>query len=149
MRQSIHKATWEVAEEHNPDMGAWRVAGFAVVAFLSACGGGRDENADKPDCPTTTAAQPTSTTDPRCVQIATETSDETAGQHWKGTIGGTGVNIPEGPGCPNPATAYGGDFTMEVARAGNATLTGRLITTSCGKSIDTPFNRGFPVAARP
>jgi hypothetical protein len=116
-----------------------------VVVLLAGCGGRDKDDASKPDCPTTTTSQQpgvmTTTVDPRCVQRGTETSDEATGQVWKGTIDGTGDNIPDAPKCPNPASVYTGDFSMTVAPDGNATLTGHLVTASCGTSIDTPFNR--------
>jgi hypothetical protein len=124
---------------------AW-LAVLPVVALLAGCGGRDKDDADKPDCPTTTTSQqpgaPTTTVDPRCVQRATETSgDKATSQEWKGTIDGTGVNIPDAPKCPNPASVYRGDFTMTVLPDGKATLIGHMVTTSCGESIDTPFNR--------
>jgi hypothetical protein len=125
-------------------MGARRFAVLVVVTLLAGCGAAHKDAAE-PTCPTTTAQQPaatvTTTVDPSCVVRATETSDEVTGQVWKGTIGGTGVNIPESPKCPNPATTYSGDFSMTVTADENATLIGHMVTTSCGKSIDTPFNR--------
>ena len=116
-----------------------------LTLLLTACRGASKEESDKPDCPSTppgaASATVTTSVDPRCVQRATETSHGAADQMWKGTIGGSGVNIPESPSCPNPATVYSGDFTMTVTPDGNATLTGHMVTTSCGQSIDTPFNR--------
>jgi hypothetical protein len=115
MRQSIHKAAREVVQEHNPDMGAGRFAVLAAVTLLAACGGGGEDNADEPDCPTTTTAvQPsamTTTIDPRCVQRATETSDEATGQVWKGTISTT----ESGPGMTGTTE---GAFTATVGPDG-------------------------------
>lgn len=88
-----------------------RVALFTTaLALVGACGDkGGDEEADKPDCPSTTAAEPTGTTtvDPRCVFSAEEatTSAEDGDQAgepqlWVGTISGEssfpGVNCFDG-----------------------------------------------------
>ena len=114
---------------------AGRLAVVGAIVVLSACGGGGEDKADEPDCPTTTGPLPTATTtiDPRCVVRGTEKSGEATGQEWKGTIDGTGVNNPEGATCPNPAVIFSGDFTMTVAPDGNATMTGLWVDSSpCG-----------------
>lgn len=109
-----------------------RVALFTTaLALVGACGDkGGDEEADKPDCPSTTAAEPTGTTtvDPRCVISAEEatTSAEDGDQAgepqlWVGTISGEssfpGVNCFDG-GTIN------GSVTVNVTE--NRTLSGTL-----------------------
>lgn len=102
-----------------------------ALALVGACGDkGSDHEADEPDCPSTTAAEPTGTTtvDPRCVIGAEEATTSTEGgdqvgrpQQWVGTISGEssfpGVNCFDG-GTIN------GSVTVNVAESG--TLSGTL-----------------------
>ena len=97
-------------------MGVGRFAVLVVVAFLSACSGGGEENANEPGCPTTAAPQSTVTTmvDPRCVERATETGsdgEQAATQTWKGTINTT-------EGGPGMSGTTEGTFSVTVAPDG-------------------------------
>jgi hypothetical protein len=120
------------------------VALFATaLALVGACGDkGSKEEADKPDCPSTTVAEPTgtSTVDPRCVISAEEatTSAEEGDQAgkpqlWVGTISGEssfpGVNCFDG-GTIN------GSVTVNVTESGALSGTlGEVVRVSDGGCV--------------
>ncbi|MDN4519190.1 MULTISPECIES: hypothetical protein [Mycolicibacterium] len=98
--------------------------GIVLVALLVAagCGGGNDEAADEPDCPSVTSLPPgtTPTTDPRCVERATEretSGPATAAQEQRSTWTGSFHLESTGHDC---TSSYDGDARVEVEPGGAA-----------------------------
>ncbi|XTP35150.1 hypothetical protein ACORG1_02475 [Mycobacterium sp. TJFP1] len=98
--------------------------GIVLVALLVAagCGGGNDEPADEPDCPSVTSLPPgtTPTTDPRCVERATEretSGPATAAQEQRSTWTGSFHLESTGHDC---TSSYDGDARVEVEPGGAA-----------------------------
>ncbi|MDZ4266539.1 MAG: hypothetical protein U1D00_12735 [Mycobacterium sp.] len=97
---------------------------IVVVALLVAagCAGGNNEPADAPDCPSVTSPSGTApTTDPRCVERATErgtSSPTTDAQEQGSTWTGSFHLESTGHDC---TSSYDGDARVEVGAGGTAT----------------------------
>ena len=131
-----------------------RVALFATaLALVGACGEkGSDEEADKPDCPSTTVVEPTgtNTVDPRCVIGAEEatTSAEDGDQAgkpqlWVGTISGES-SFP-GANCFDGGT-INGSVTVNVTENGMLSGTlGEVVRVSDGGCVGgVPYTHRDP-----
>jgi hypothetical protein len=135
--------------------------GLCVALTIVGCGESNEpsttdqsttEQSTEPNCAPSTTGDPASSTttlDPRCVVVATETSTTTAAaqeERWEGPVTGQTTQ----PGCEPPSLPVTGELSLVVQADGSVTgsVTERLDSFSCGGTATPAFEQTYQITGR-